>query len=324
MKKSKRKTALRAVYFSFIFMLSLPLTYISCSSTENIEVTPPSVTAAAEEAEKVQEKAEVKAADLYKEKTAGLKISVLSAPNETTKGKAFSHGYILKVTAADGSAVKDLELTAEDPFGSKAAIVTKADGTVTYTPAVPDKSVNGTVRFYPAFNEEDAEIKEEADKIAVEAPFKVQTNLKQAGGVIAVVDLSKTEKPVTSNPVSSSNLLMELMKLGFSRIGNIDLTNEVLNGDTVNIQKKAKSMVGNSAAFVIYGTVRYKSCVKNPDGTTTVSLTGNLGCLDLKTGYILYEDLKESSSTSKSETTALRDARKILAYDFAQGIKYGI
>ena len=117
---------------------------------------------------------------------------------------------------------------------------------------------------------------------------------------------------------------MSLIQLGFTRVGNIDLTNEVLKDDALELQRKAKSLVGNSSSYLIYGTVKYKSAGKNSDGTSEITLAGNLKCLDLKTGEIMFEEEKESSASGKNEWNVLRDARKNLADEFAKSLKYGI
>lgn len=263
--------------------------------------------------------------ELYKAKTEGITLKVTSYPAETTKGKAFSKPYEISVADKDGKPAGNIEIAVKTPFSSERTVVTTDEtGKASYLPPVPEKSFYSEIKFFPDGDMGNAEIAEEAEKISAAAPYKVQTNMKSAGGVIAVVDFSKSEKPITSNPVSSSNLLMSLMKLGFTRIGNIDLTNDVLKDDSFALQKKTRAMVGNSAAFLVYGTVKYKSVEKSPDGTTTVALTGKIKALDLKTGGILFDEEKDSSASGKNEWNALRDARVNLSAEFASALKYGI
>lgn len=306
--------------------LSLVILASSCGTTKNLDQT--DLSASAELPAETQQPQEEKAPsplELYKAKTDGITLSVVSAPGETTKGRAFSKPYVVKAADASGNAVPGFQIASETPFSpEKTVITTDESGTASYLPPLPEKSSYSEIKFFPDGDMSNTEIAEEAEKLSVSAPYKVQTNRKSAGGVIAVVDFSKSEKPITSNPVSSSNLLMSLMKLGFTRIGNIDLTNDVLKDDPLSLQKKARAMVGNTAAYLVYGTVKYKSVEKKEDGTTTVSLIGKIKALDLKTGEILFEEEKDSSVNGKNEWNALRDARINLADSFASALKYGI
>lgn len=330
MKINIRKAVLSSACAASLF---LALSALSCGTTKNLETETPQDSSQNSEikSQEIQNENQIPqvkeptAAELYKSKTDGITLSLVSYPGEITKGKEFSKPYLIHVSDKDGNSVPNFEIAVQTPFDSqKTVISTDENGNASYLPPSPQKSSNSEIKFYPEGDLSDSEIAEEAKKLEISAPYKVQTNMKSAGGVIAVVDFSKTEKPITSNPVSSSNLLMSLMKLGFTRIGNIDLTNDVLKDDTAALQRKAKSMVGNTAVFLIYGTVKFKSVDKNDDGTTTVNLTGKIKALDLKTGEILFEKERDSSVNAKNEYNALTDARKNLAADFAQDLKYGI
>lgn len=318
---------------SILASVALAFAFASCGTTKNLETENSQDSSQNSEIQsqeiqnenQIPQVKEPTAAELYKSKTDGISLQVLSYPGEITKGKEFSKPYLIHVSDKDGNSVPNFEIAVQTPFDSqKTVISTDENGNASYLPPSPQKSSNSEIKFYPEGDLSDSEIAEEAKKLEISAPYKVQTNMKSAGGVIAVVDFSKTEKPITSNPVSSSNLLMSLMKLGFTKIGNIDLTNDVLKDDSAALQRKAKSMVGNSSAFLIYGTVKFKSVDKNDDGTTTVNLTGKIKALDLKTGEILFEKERDSSVNAKNEYNALTDARKNLAADFAQDLKYGI
>lgn len=318
---------------SVLASVALAFAFASCGTTKNLETENSQDSSQNSEikSQEIQNENQIPqvkeptAAELYKSKTDGISLQVLSYPGEITKGKEFSKPYLIHVSDQSGNSVPNFEIAVQTPFDSqKTVISTDENGNASYLPPSPQKSSNSEIKFYPEGDLSDSEIAEEAKKLEISAPYKVQTNMKSAGGVIAVVDFSKTEKPITSNPISSSNLLMSLMKLGFTRIGNIDLTNDVLKDDSAALQRKAKSMVGNTAVFLIYGTVKFKSVDKNDDGTTTVNLTGKIKALDLKTGEILFEKERDSSVNAKNEYNALTDARKNLAADFAQDLKYGI
>lgn len=324
MKINIRKAVLSPFYAASLFIV---LSAVSCGTTKNLETENSQDLSQNSEIQKenqIPEAKEPTAAELYKSKTDGITLSLVSYPGEITKRKEFSKPYLIRVSDQNGNSVQNFEIAVQTPFSEKITITTDENGNASYLPPAPQKSSNSEIKFYPDGDLSDSEISEKAKELEISAPYKVQTNMKSAGGVIAVVDFSKTEKPITSNQVSSSNLLMSLMKLGFTRIGNIDLTNDVLKDDSAALQKKAKSMVGNTAVFLIYGTVKFKSVDKNDNGTTTVNLTGNIKVLDLKTGEILFEKERDSSVNAKNEYNALTDARKNLAAAFAQDLKYGI
>jgi len=158
--------------------------------------------------------------------------------------------------------------------------------------------------------------------VTIKAPYKVQTNHKSSGGVIALVDFNQNGKAITSNPVSSSNLLMTLMKLGFVKIGNApqEVSNAVIQNDEAKIHARASSI---APAFIIFGTVKIDSLEKGDNGFTC-TLTGDIKSMDSKTGKITFVTNKTLSVTDKSDWAALANARKALADTLATEIKYGI
>ncbi|MBQ0050851.1 MAG: hypothetical protein KBT11_02170 [Treponema sp.] len=269
--------------------------------------------------------------EIYSEKISGLSLSVVSTSGEVINGKEFKKPYVAKVVDSENKPVPNIGVVVSIPKDRRnddilydvSRIKTNDEGTISFTPPVPQKSFDSKIKLSFDGDFSDAEVKAKAEEIAVYAPYKVQTNLKNAGGVIAIVDFNQNSKPITSNPVSSSNFLMSLMQLGFTRIGNIDLTNQVLNGDPDQLQKSAKAMVGNTSYFLVYGTVKYDSVEKTDEGST-VTLVGEIKCLSLKDGSMLYSATKKVSETNKNEWNALAAARKTLSEQFAQDLKYGI
>lgn len=307
--------------------------FSSCvSSPKNTE----SSQAAAEALPEMQEvdtaqPAPASPAELYRKKTDGITLSVASNPGRTTKLKPFSGPFILKAENSDGTPAANLEITIRFPelrengairFGEQNAL-TAEDGTVQFMPQTPQFSFNSEIAFFPAGDMADSEIAEAAEKLTVRAPYKVQTNLKSAGGNIAIVDFSQSGKPITSNSVSSSALLMTLMQRGFTKIRNIDITNAVLADDSKQVYKEAESFVGNASAFLVYGTVKYDSVEKTSDGTKYV-LRCSIKCLSMKDGQLIFATEVNSSATDKNEWNALASARKKLSEHLADELTYGI
>ncbi len=275
--------------------------------------------------------------ELYSKKTALSKLTLLSSPKETTKTKIFTSPYIIKAEDSEGKAVEAFEISVIYPSGrdngeivfSETMITTNSEGKAEFLPPTPEYAFNSEISFYPkaelsesTSEEEKSKIKALSQAVTIKAPYKVQTNHKSSGGVIALVDFNQNGKAITSNPVSSSNLLMTLMKLGFVKIGNApqEVSNAVIQNDEAKIHARASSI---APAFIIFGTVKVDSLEKGDKGFTC-TLTGDIKSMDSKTGKITFVTNKTLSVTDKSDWAALANARKALADTLATEIKYGI
>ena len=269
-------------------------------------------------------------AELYAQKLATTHIELIASPKETIKGKIFASPYQLTVKDTDGKPLGSVEISVTYPAKrenglvvfSQTVITSDAEGKASFLPPVPEYAFNSEVSFTPNGDFSNPEIAALAQR-ALKAPFKVQTNLKSAGGVIALVDFNQNGNAITSNPVSSSNLLMTLMKLGFTRIGNIDLTSQVVVGDDTKIFNRAKSIVGNTSQYLVYGTIKIDSTEKT-DAGISYTLTGIVKAMSLQTSEVTFALEKTVTVTDKNDWNALDKARKTLASDFANEIKYGI
>ena len=269
-------------------------------------------------------------AEHYAQKVEEFQFSLVSSPKQTTKGKIFTEPYVIEVKKTDGSPAESFEISVIYPSSRKdgqiefaeTVITTDSEGKASFLPDVPLFSFNSEVSFFPKGDMNDAEIAKIAAEHTIKAPYKVQTNLKSAGGTLAIVDFNQNGKAIISNPVSSSNLLMTLMKLGFTRIGNApqDVSDAVIQENTEKVFARAKSI---APSFIVFGTVKIDSSEKNDDGTT-YNLTGSVKAMDSKTGEITLTIEKTISVTDKNDWTALANARKQLADEIANEIKYGL
>ena len=212
------------------------------------------------------------ASELYAKKIAATKITLLSSPKETTKTKIFTAPYLLKIEDAEGKAIESFELSVIYPAKrqdgeivfTETLITSDSEGIASFLPPVPEFSFNSEISFYPKYEKENLsetellKINKIAEENAVKAAFKVQTNLKAAGGALALVDFNQNGKAITSNPISSSKLLMTLMKLGFVRIGNApqEISDAVIRGDEKKIYSLGKAIV---PSFLIFGSVNIDS-----------------------------------------------------------------
>ena len=325
---------------SFAIISALTL---SCASTTNTAKN----TENQVETEQIQIQEEVlppppSASELFSQKINGLKLSLAASPKETTKTKAFASPYIIKAEDSEGKALESFEITVVYPSSRKTGnsagagkvifaetvITTDAEGKAEFLPPTPEFSFNSEISFFPKYEKEGVEeaeiskISELAAQHTIKAPYKVQTNLKTAGGVIAIVDFNQNGKAITSNPISSSNLLMTLMKLGFVKIGNApqDVTDAVIQNNEAKILSRAKPI---APTFIIYGTIAIDSYEKTEEGFT-YTLTGSIKSMDSKNGEITFSTEMTISVTDKNDWNALSNARKNLADIIAAEIKYGI
>lgn len=269
--------------------------------------------------------------EIYQEKTAGISLKIESSPKETTKNKAFSSEYKIKAVKDDGTPVQSFKITVSYPSSktngkldfSSAEILTDETGTASFIPEIPSFSCLSSVKFYPSKESDDDEVVKAAEALSVSAPFLVQTDKKNAGGLIAIVDFNQKGAPIRTNQMTSSSLLMTLMQLKFTGFGNIDLTDDILKGDDARIVRRAKELTGNASSTIIYGTVKYGETTKT-DAGTTITLVAEIKSSNLKTGMLTVDEKIVVSATNANDWTALTNARKILTEKIAQSIKYGI
>ncbi|WP_294430529.1 hypothetical protein [uncultured Treponema sp.] len=300
----------------------------------------------------ITETAAPSASEVYYQKVHGINLSLTATPKETVKGKIFTSPYVVKVSNEAGEPLESFELSVVYPSSRKTGnsddsgtveftetvITTNSEGLAEFLPPVPEYSFNSEISFFPkidsavesllvpvledASNIEIAKISALKDEHTVKAPFAVQTNMKSSGGLIALVDFNQNGRAITSNPISSSNLLMTLMKLGFTRIGNApaDVSDAVISGDESKILSRSKAV---SSSMIVFGTVKIDSCEKTDEGFT-YTLTALVKSMDLKDGKITFKTEKTVSVTDKNDWNALANARKTIAEQIAHEIKYGI
>ncbi len=316
---------------SSIFLLSLA---VSCATSSNVgKAAEKEGNRPHTEAGPVKTEVKETPLSLYKAKTDGIALSFISAPKQTVKGKAFSAPYILKATKADGSPASNFEVTLEIPAKrtgdnveySKTILTTDTDGAISFSAGIPAQSFNTVVKAYPSADTSDEEVAKLAASKTVTAPYKAKTNMTSAGGCLAIVDYNASGKIIHDNSVSSSNLLTELMVAGFSRVGNgPDFSSSISSGDSTKVYNSAKAMLGTSSAYLIYGTVKYANPVEKTESGFKCTLNGEIVCLDMKSGAVLYSAKRTASVTEAKEWNALPNARKALAKELAPAIIYGM
>ncbi len=267
-----------------------------------------------------------------------IKITVVSSPKETVKGKNFASPYKILVTNTEDSPYSSLKITAEYPSDrtgdtlsyAKQTIVTGEDGTAVFTPPVPAFSVNSSVSFYPEVSSSDPELMRLCTKVAGSAPWKVRTNLSTYTGILVSIldyrqngsmNLGTGAQPSTQ---ALTNFLWRNRLMGAQ---NADFHNSVDADDPVRIRNDAlKQLNGNSLFhYVVYGRVKYAGeIVKDADGYYSVTFTGDLGAIEIKTGKVLLKASKTVTVRDKSEWKLISAAQQEMARLFGEEVLYAL
>ena len=254
----------------------------------------------------------------------------VSVPPATTKGKAFKSAFSVKLVSKTGMVnPQNLKYTVTYP-------VIDAEGKKTTATQVLEPSEDGTIEFTsPAYQgaiSSSATFKVDLPEIVytdfentptIDLPYLVATNMKASGGSIAIVDFTKAGKPITSNSETSSAVLTELIKKGFTRIGNCDFVNEVVSKNDAAVQRSAVELFGKSVTYLIYGTVKYDT-VEKTDAGFHVVLRAELKARHILQNKELFATTIISEATEKSEWAAINAARKKLAYTASNQVLYGM
>ncbi len=270
----------------------------------------------------------------YSKKVADVKIEVTASPAAPVKNNAFKTPFTVKATKNDGTPCANLELTVSYPLSRKGdeitfaeeSITTNADGIATFLPNPPTSSFNSEIKFFPAGDTKNESIAKLAAEHTATAKYQVVTNLKTAGGLISVVEYN--EKGIASMDVSrtSSKFLMALMRAGFKGIGNAPLESAIVTNDQNKIYEKAKSLNAPRVNFVIYGTAKYggEGKISKVDDGYSCTLVGDITCINLKDGSILYHKVHETTIVTKNSWNALETCRETLATEIVSDMQYSM
>ena len=254
----------------------------------------------------------------------------ISAPAPTIKGKSFKSSFSVRIVSKENK-VNPLKLKYSVTYPSvdaegKKITTTKIlepaeDGTVEFMSPVLDYAVSSFATFKLDIPPNVYENFENAPSI--DLPFLVATNMKSSGGSISIVDFSKAGKPITSNSETSSAVLTELIKKGFTRIGNCDFVNEVVSKNDAAVQRSAVELFGKSVTYLIYGTVKYETIEKTENGIHVI-LKAELKVRNILQNKELLFTTVLSEATEKTEWAAINAARKKLALLTSDKILYGM
>ncbi len=254
----------------------------------------------------------------------------VAVPPATTKGKAFKSVFSVKLVSKTGMVnPQKLKYTVTYPIidteGKKTTatqtLEPSEDGIIEFTSPAYQGAISSSATFKVDLPE--IVYTEFENAPSIDLPYLVATNMKASGGSIAIVDFTKAGKPITSNSETSSAVLTELIKKGFTRIGNCDFVNEVVSKNDAAVQRSASELFGKSVTYLIYGTVKYDT-VEKTDAGFHVVLRAELKARHILQNKELFATTIISEATEKSEWAAINAARKKLAYTASNQVLYGM
>ncbi|MCI1209699.1 MAG: hypothetical protein LKF96_09675 [Treponema sp.] len=337
---------MKETFFNFknsitVLLLSVSCLFaVSCQTTEKTvvqqsEPVQAAVSAVPEDqpvAESPDPVQELSPEDLFRQKIHEITLHLLSSPKGTTKHYAFKEPYVLEVKKEDASPVADFSVNISYPESRTDGVIvyktvqvkTDADGKISFDPPVPEFSFDDKVTFYPAPVSSDPAIVKIATESSVSAPWMVKTDYTWKGGLISLVDYNTHGNPITTNTVSSSKLLMDLIQNGFSSIGNADFTAQIRTGDRNAVYTAAKDLVGHSAKYLIYGTVKYVDTPHKTDEGFACTLQGDITCLNMDDGSVLFKTEQLATAEETAEWKVTGSARQKLADKLCHLIIYGL
>lgn len=327
-----------------ILLAASALIFISCESTkqtgaaQNSEQEVERSSSTESKKESASTNAPISSKAQYKKLLQDVKISVVSFPKGTIKGKAFASPYKIKVTNAQGTPLASLKITAEYPESktnesvnyARAELVTNEEGVAEFNAPVPNLAANASVLFYPQPPSSDPELIKQASAVAAEAQWKAKTNLGAHTGIlVSIVDYRQNGTINISNgsQPSAQALTSNLWRSNLMGAQNADFHNSIDADDPVRIRNDAlKQLNGNTLfKFVVYGRVKYASEItQDADGYYNVTFNGDMGALSIATGNVLLKCAKSVTVKDKSEWKAISTAQQEMAKLFCEELVYSL
>mgnify|MGYP003543352173 CR=1 FL=1 len=270
------------------------------------------------------------AVEMYQNFVAGCVLEPSSSPNQISKNKKFATAFSVKCTK-DGNPVPNMLISVKYPaaqtnglisFG-QTIIETNENGIASFTPTNTSFSCNSEVYFYLTPETEDSETLEYAEKNAISIPYKVITNRFYDSGILAIADYNASNKALSTNTTATA-LQPPLRKAGFQTIGNAPFDASIITSK--NLYNQAKSILGNTVSFMVYGTVKYaEPAEKLENGQYIVTFVTNFAVMNLRDGKIVYQTEFLTTETGASEWEATNKLRtQTIPAIITEKIIYGI
>lgn len=262
-----------------------------------------------------------------------LSITPVSFPEEIKAGSKTPAPFTAEISGAETQAavpeeIHPLSCTAVFPLDasgktSSAVLLpeTSAGGetSLSFTPPASERGVSGTLEITFTFMKEaplTAELLSRfesgtAEKLKAVFPYKVMS-AKNVPTVIAVLDIDKNGSPVTPLSPSGTELLRQIIRLGFKSTGTADFPTQLASGNEQELYKAAENLFAGTVKRFVYGTVRVEAVDKSPEGSFTASLRAEINTYDFHTKEKTGSHVFKISSSGNTESAAIQKAREDL------------
>lgn len=259
-----------------------------------------------------------------------IKIQFTNIPSKTKKGKAFSTAYEVLVTDSQDQAISDFNLTFKVPVKkdenlivfSEIDLITDENGKASYMPEKPLFAAKTSVFVYPGVPEGLNIAKTSLQTYEVSADFLSESDIANKGAILFVFEYNENGK----SPKNSYDILSGLRKKGVSMIGNAPISDtEYITASKTKIYKDNYAYVGNDFGYLIGGTVKYVNPVeKNEDGTYTAHMIAEIYGIEMKTGNVIFEEIKENTGSGANWSKAVDSCKTKLTADIVDALMFGL
>ena len=262
-------------------------------------------------------------------KISAIALSVSSFPKQTVKHVAFSSAYTLLVKDSEGKAVSDMSITISYPVSRTDDVViydttvlkTDENGRIDFMPEIPTSSFDDVVTFYPTPVNSNSETVEAARAASVTAPYKVRTDLTKKSGIIYVFDFDENGRALTNSRYILRDFINSSVRSGNSPIPSPNYLNKSIDA----LYKATRAIVGDSAGFMVSGSVKFAApSERKDDGTYACTLAADVVCIDMQNGEVLYKTHQTASEIGSSQYLAVEACRKKIASQTVHAILYGM
>ncbi len=259
----------------------------------------------------------------------GIALNIVSFPKQTVKHVPFSSAYTLLVKDADGKEVSGMSITVSYPVSrtddsivyDTTVLITDENGRIEFMPAVPTSAFDEAVIFYPTPVDSNSETAKAARAVSVTAPYKVRTDTTKKTGILYVFDFDENDRVLTNSRYILRDFINSGVRSGNSPIPSPDYLNQSID----SLYKATRAIVGDSAGFMVSGSIKFAAPLQRQDnGTYACTLVADVVCIDMKNGEVLYKTRQTASETEASQYLAAEACRKKVASQTVHAILYGM
>lgn len=269
---------------------------------------------------------------------AKLRLERVSSPESVSAGMAFPAPFVIRVLAGEGAAAPGVigaaVFVSYPRRQASGRAITKTErllsdknGFVSFLPPPPDLVGKSKISFRldldanldlvdglpTRFDALKDALAEDLRGRSIEFDYNAVSMARTVPTGLAIVEIGDDGKPLPTN--TAQNGVLTALSTERFRVGNAPVALELLLVyDDAAIIAAARKAYGTSIQRLIYGVVRIESARK--DGTSWLAnARGELRCVDLVSGIVLYAADKTSIAVGADEAAARRSAFSALGKD---------